>query len=384
MDKKSTVGIVKVMDGDVGKAMESLVSLLGGLDSVISLSDTVLVKPNLATDKSYLSGAVTHPEVIRKCADMAVKAGTRKVIVGDSAIIGKDTNAVIEKNGLASMISKRVEVKDFKASEMVTVAVPNATRYRRLPFPKEVMECDVIINLPVMKTHDCLPVTLGLKNMKGLVPDKVKRRIHKLGVEEAIIDINRVALADITIIDGVIGMEGDGPLDGDAANMGVIIGSFDALAAEVIAIKAMGFDPGSMSYIQMAYKAGFGEMNPDRIHIVGENLQDIKKNFKSNYFQKKEIGDKRMVIEDAEACSACRNVINMFLKEDVLHMQTDKLKDVCLAAGSYKDGTSPAGCKLLGVGNCLANCKDRFDEFVPGCPPLKRNISSAYRKLIEL
>lgn len=381
MKNKSAVAIVRVSEGNIAEAMEKLILYLGGMDRIIAPFDTVLIKPNWATDKEYTSGAVTHPEVIRKCTQMLLGAGVRKVIVGDSSIIGKDTLKVIEINGLSSLESKRVEIKDFKKSETVSIAIPNALRYRRISFPKEVMDCDVIINIPVMKTHDCLPVTLGLKNMKGLVSDRIKRRIHSIGLEEAIIDINRVVLADLTIIDGIIGMEGNGPLDGTPLGMNVLIGSFDPLAAETVAIKAMGFEPETMNYINMAYQAGFGEIHDENIDIVGEKLDEIKRRFKTDYYCRKSVGNS-IYVDDVNACSACRNIINMFLKEDASKHLGGR-KGTFIFAGAYREYSDICGCNKLGIGNCLAGSKDKFNMYVPGCPPTKRNIISAFKKLVE-
>lgn len=378
MEKKSTVAVVKVENDNIGESFSKLINLIGGMEAIIIPFQEVLIKPNLVTDAEYQSGAVTHPEVIKECVKHVLKSGAAKVIVGDSSFIGKNTELAIEKNNLRTMENSRVKVVDFKKSEYIPVAIPNALRYRRLSFPKEVMNAQIIINLPVMKTHDCLPVTLGLKNMKGVVNDKDKRKFHSWGLEEGIIDINKVVLADLTIIDGVIGMEGDGPQDGEPANAKMLIASFDALAAEVVAIQAMGFDHTSIKYVQMAYDAGFGEKDLSKINIVGDGLENVKKNFATKFYCEKSFNDEKIKVRDIHACSSCRVVINGYVKEEK-NLNLDKT--ITLYAGDVNSNEINDDGIKIGIGNCLINNKELFNVHVHGCPPQRRHIKEAVKKI---
>lgn len=375
----STVAIVKTDKDSIEDSVTKVLDLIGGFDRLIVPFDTVLIKPNWVMDVDYTTGAVTNPNIIKQCTKMALKAAAKKIVIADSSYIGLSTEGAINKSGLLDMQSKRVEIKDFKKSEYSYTVIPNPLRYRRLSIPKEVMEADIIINIPVMKTHDSLPVTLGLKNMKGIVSDKNKRRFHSLGVEEGIIDINKVALPDITIIDGTVGMEGDGPLNGTPANMNVLIASLDPLAAEIVAIKAMGLDPESMRYIQLAYEAGFGEKDINKIDIVGENLECITKKFKTSYYTKKKYEDKNIVVHDEQACSACRDSIIKFMRD----IKSRGNNEVHVVAGSTTEFSDEIGykCRSIGIGKCLYTHKDLFDGYVPGCPPLKKDIKKIYNML---
>lgn len=381
MKRKTTVAVVKIENGDVSAGFARLLSLIGGMEHLVIPFQEVLIKPNWVTDDEYTTGAVTHPDVIKECIKHVLKSGAAKVYVGDSSFVGKDTEKAIEKSGLRGLESSRVKVIDFKKSEYMYTAVPNAKKYKRLAIPKEVMQAHVIINLPVMKTHDCMPVTLGLKNMKGVLNDKDKRRLHSWGLEEGIIDVNRVVLPELTIIDGIIGMEGDGPLYGTPANLNILIASFDPLAAEVVAIKAMGFDHDEMEYIQMAYDAGFGEKDISKIEIVGDDLDKVKRVFKSNYFDGKAYNDGKVSVKDTHACSACRFILNGYIREERGLL---KEKDIRLnfLAGDIEGIQSQMDGETVGIGNCLHEHKAEFDCYVPGCPPQKRQIKAAVEKLI--
>jgi uncharacterized protein (DUF362 family) len=380
MKNKSTVAIVKIMNGDIKSGFKRIIELLDGINSLVLPYQEVLIKPNWATDKDYTTGTVTHPELIKECVKQVLKCGAAKVYVGDSSFVGKNTEDVILQSGLREIESARVKIIDFKKSTYVPVAVPNAHRYRRLNVPREVMECHTIINIPVMKTHDCMPVTLGLKNMKGILQDKDKRKFHSWGLEEGVIDVNRVALADLTIIDGIIGMEGDGPLNGTPVNANLLIASFDPLAAEVVAIKAMGFEPEEMEYIQMAYEAGFGQKDFSKINIVGEELEKVKLKFKSCYYNGKNFEDNKIVIKDQCACSSCRFILNTYVRDEIESLKEKDVK-ITFYAGELKKSLCQTEGETVGIGNCLYTEKEGFSSYIPGCPPQIRAVKAAVEKL---
>lgn len=382
MRKKSTVAIVKIINGDIKSGFKRLIELLDGINSLVLPYQEVLIKPNWAADKDYTTGTVTHPEVIKECVKQVLKCGAAKVYVGDSSFIGKNTEDVISQSGLREIESSRIKIIDFKKSTYVPVAVPNALRYRRLSMPREIMECQTIINIPVMKTHDCMPVTLGFKNMKGILSDKDKRKFHSWGLEEGVIDLNRVALADLTIIDGIIGMEGDGPLNGTPVNANLLIASFDPLAAEVTAIKAMGFEPEAMEYIQMAYDAGFGQKDFSNINIVGERLEEVKLQFKSCYYNGKALEDNKISVKDGCACSACRFVLNTYVRDEIENLK-GKDRKFNFFAGELKEDLSGAEGINVGIGNCLNINKEKFLCYIPGCPPQIRAIKAAVEGITD-
>lgn len=382
MKKKSTVAVVRVESDNITAGFARLMDLIGGMDVLVVPFHEVMIKPNWATDRDYTTGAVTHPSVIIECIKHVQKSGAAKIYVGDSSFVGKSTEGAIEKSGLRMIKSKRVKTIDFKKSEYVHVGIPNALRYRRLGLPKEIMQSQIIINIPVMKTHDCLPVTLGLKNMKGVLSDKDKRRFHSWGLEEGIIDVNRIVLPDLTIIDGLIGMEGDGPLYGTPANAKLLIASFDPLAAEVAAINAMGFDHEAMAYIQMAYEAGFGEKHLSKIDMVGDDLDSVKRMFKSSYYDGKTFHDGKIRVYDTRACSACRSVLNGYVREAAGALKEKDIGLTFLAGDLSGNGNQMDGA-TIGIGKCLYEHKQECTCYVPGCPPKKRNIKAAVEQLID-
>ena len=366
--KQSTVAVVKVKDS-IEEALDRLIACLGGLDTVILPLQTVMIKPDWSTEQPYETGAVTHPELLKALIKKVLDCGTRQVFVGDAAMVGlKTTQKAIDDSGINELGLKRVKTIDFKKSEYVDVGISNALRFRRLAFPKEYMQSQVIVNVPVMKTHNCLPVALGLKNLKSILKDEDRKRILTSGLEEGLVDVNRIALADLTIIDGIIGMDGDGPFDGTPANAKVLIGSTDPLAAEAVAIEIMGFGETPMRYMELAYEAGFGEMNLENIRLSGDSIDEVKRQFHNPSFYQKTLNHGKIKINQKNACGSCRYMFNQFLKryENELLAMDDEME---LHIGTMESGICEEEKCRIGIGDCTFSHENELSLFIGGCPP---------------
>jgi uncharacterized protein (DUF362 family) len=143
--------------------------------------------------------------------------------------------------------------------------------------PRIVTE-SAIISAAKLKTHMSTKVTLGMKNMFGLLPDKFKGKYHAKGISKVVVDINTVLKPALTVIDGFVGMEGKGPTDGTPVKMDLIIAGKDVVATDATAARVMGFEPMEISHIRTAARKGLG--NIDNIEIVGSKLDDVKQVFK--------------------------------------------------------------------------------------------------------
>ena len=131
-----------------------------------------------------------------------------------------------------------------------------------------------------MKTHKETAVTLGMKNMFGLLPEKRKIEFHLLGISKVIVDINAVLRPKLTVIDGFYALEGPGPIGGNPVKMNLIIAGQDPVATDATACRIMGIDPYQVYHIRKAYKKGFGEINSAKIDVVGERIETVKRKFR--------------------------------------------------------------------------------------------------------
>jgi hypothetical protein len=252
--------------------------------------------------------------------------------------------------------------------EPVPVLVPNGKVLKRLSVPETALSAEVIINVPVMKTHILTQVTLSLKNTKGLVFDQIKKRIHKRGLVEGIVDLNRVFTPDLVVVDGTIGMEGWGPMRGEPANRRLIVASVDAVAADATCASIMGFDPKEIDHIKRAGEEGLGTADLRLIEIVGESLEEVQKPFKRHRFDLKSIPGIE-VVEEA-ACSGCHHSVQALIahldKNDQMHL----IDGYTLVFGqNVKLGPElSGGDRLLLLGNCLRMYK-KCGIYLAGCPP---------------
>jgi uncharacterized protein (DUF362 family) len=273
--KPSQVAIVK---GARGK--EPVFKALDLIDYKTALAgySRVLIKVNFITDKTWETGATTDPVVveaiIEKLSDLPVKVN---VVESDATITNADK--AFEVTGMKEMCKRKgVEFINLRyVKDKVKLDVPNEEVLGSITVPRIVTE-SAIISAAKLKTHSSTGVTLGMKNLFGLLPDKFKAKYHARGISKVIVDINTVVKPALTVIDGFIGMEGKGPVDGSPVKMDVVIASRDVVAADATGCRVMGIDPHTLSHIRRANAKGLG--NIDDIQIVGEKIENVARNFK--------------------------------------------------------------------------------------------------------
>ena len=171
---KSTVSVVK--GTDVDSSVRKAVELIGGIRKFIQPGQTVLIKPNFAVVAPPETGIVTDPATVDAVIGVCKEADPAKVIVGESGIVGFDTSEVFQGLGLENRFERLgAELVNLDQDEAVKMDVPNGTVLKTARIFKTVYESDVVISVPSMKTHILTSATLGLKNMKGTIPDSMKK-----------------------------------------------------------------------------------------------------------------------------------------------------------------------------------------------------------------
>lgn len=237
---------------------------------------TVLLKPNLV---EYVPGAEvnTSPMLVGAVAGAFLAIGAAKVVVGEGPGHQRDTYLVITENGLEEQLRERcVRFVDLNRDEIVRV--PLKTRFTGLDalwLPRAILAADLIVSMPKVKTHHWAGVTLSLKNMFGVIPGSAygwpKNVLHWQGIDRSILDINAALPIDFVIADGVVGMEGNGPLHGPARHLGRIVLSDDPVPADFTCTRLMGLNPWRVPHLaQAAQFLGNGAM--ERIEQLGEPL----------------------------------------------------------------------------------------------------------------
>ncbi len=271
--------IVAVVEGERGHApVFKALDLINYRNALVGY-DKVLIKVNFITDRTWDTGATTDPivveAIIKKLEDLPVKI---YVVESDATITSADK--AFEATGMKDMCSRNgVEWLNLRyVKDKVKLKVPDGEALKSIIVPRLVTE-SAVISAAKLKTHMDTGVTLGMKNMFGLLPDKFKGKYHLKGISKVVVDINTVLRPALTVIDGFVGMEGQGPIDGTPVQMNLIIAGTDVVATDATACRVMGINPYEIKHIRKAYEKGLGR---SETQVVGEKLDTVTRVFKRN------------------------------------------------------------------------------------------------------
>jgi uncharacterized protein (DUF362 family) len=255
---------------DMEKEIASV--LLG--DGLALKGKTVLLKPNFV--EAHPERPInTHPSVIAGVAHACLRLGAAEVVVGEASGHRRDPWFSVLNPLLRSILDKKVKCLDLNHGDAVTIANKGGlTGLADFYLAKPVARADVLISLPKMKTHQYAGVTLCLKNLFGVLPGIYygwpKNLLHFRGIERSILDLARTVKIHYGIVDGVVGMEGDGPIMGKAKPVGALVMSSFPLAADATAARIMGFDPRKILYLIQAGRFLPG-LRQEEVSLRGEN-----------------------------------------------------------------------------------------------------------------
>jgi uncharacterized protein (DUF362 family) len=243
----------------------------------------VLLKPNLV-GPDPLGVTNTHPAVIAASRESLLRLGAEQVLIGEGPALDRDTEAILESIGLRHYAGPLAGVfVDLNVDDVEKVLLKTtASRLKELYLPKTVLGADFVISMPKLKTHHWAGVTLSLKNMFGIVPGSCygwpKNVLHWAGIDSAILDINAAVRPDFAIVDGIVGMEGNGPIQGEPKNSGVLILGDDPVAVDATCCRVMGLLPEKVRYLTQAGIL-LGHIQPDKIQQLGESVASVRTPF---------------------------------------------------------------------------------------------------------
>ena len=275
----SRVSLVRCPDYDQGRTMSAIkqaVDLLGGMQAFIKPGERVLIKPNLLKANRPEEAVTTHPEIVRAVIRLVREAGGT-AMVGDSPGFG-DLRKVCEKAGIMDVLQEEGALL-VDLEEAITVK--NTGRFQRFEVARQAHDADAIINLPKLKTHGMTTLTGAVKNLFGCIPGKRKVQAHfNAGVNhelfaQMIIELCALLKPRLTIMDAIVGMEGNGPGSGDPRSLGVVIAGEDPTAVDVVSAELVGAVLEQLPLIQAAKKTGKGQTQINAITILGEPLSSV-------------------------------------------------------------------------------------------------------------
>lgn len=243
----------------------------------------VLLKPNLVEfDPS--TAINTDPRLIGATVLALRRLGAASVRVAEGPGHRRDVQDVVTRSGLASALGEvRAPFVDLNAAEIRRVRLRSRyTELGQLWLPTPVLDADVVVSMPKLKTHHWAQVTLSLKNLFGTLPGRVygwpKNILHWAGIEPSILDIAGAVRPAYAIVDGIVGMEGNGPISGEPVAAGVLVFADDPVAADVVGATLMGFDPQAIPYLAEAGRF-LGQADRARIVQRGEDPDRLARRF---------------------------------------------------------------------------------------------------------
>lgn len=243
----------------------------------------VLLKPNFV-GPDPLGIMNTHPHLIAAARDGFLRLGAEQVLIGDGPAMDRDTQAILESVSLREYAGplSRIFV-DLNVDDVKRVSLPTrASRLKELYLPKTVLGADFLVSMPKLKTHHWAGVTLSLKNMFGIVPGSCygwpKNVLHWAGIDRSILDINAAARPDFAIVDGIMGMEGNGPLQGDPKKCGVLVFGDDPVAVDATCCRVMALLPERVKYLAAA-GTFLGHVSATKIKQLGESIESVRTPF---------------------------------------------------------------------------------------------------------
>ncbi|MFZ0522956.1 MAG: DUF362 domain-containing protein, partial [Candidatus Acidiferrales bacterium] len=226
----------------------------------------------------------THPSVIAAARESFLRLGAAQVLIGDGPAMDRDTEAIIESVRLREFVGPLTRTfVDLNVDDLKRVALStHASRLKELFLPKTVLGVDFLVSMPKLKTHHWAGVTLSLKNMFGIVPGSCygwpKNVLHWAGIDRSILDINAAARPDFAIADGILGMEGNGPIQGTPKPCGALVLGDDPVAVDATCCRVMGLRPEKVKYLNAAGTM-LGHLDPEKIQQLGETIASVRTPF---------------------------------------------------------------------------------------------------------
>lgn len=276
---ESSVSIVRCQNYDEDKVLEGLrkaIGLLGGIERFVQKGNRVLLKPNLLYGKTPEKAVTTHPSIVRGMIKI-VREGGGIPFIGDSPSVGGLLRTA-EKAGI-KRVADEMNCPLVEFDRPVLSAKGVGKHFKHLEIDQAILEVDVIINLPKWKTHVNTLLTLGVKNLFGCIPGPRKALWHLRAGEDrklfaqVLVDVYQVVKPPLTVLDGIVGMEENGPNSGRPIPLGLILASNDALSIDQVVCDLLGISRKALLTNRVALEQGIGR---DGIEVLGERVKDVR------------------------------------------------------------------------------------------------------------
>ena len=323
------------------------------LDKIIDKKDSnIVLKPNLVLPQDPKLGATTHLEILVAIIEYLQSRGFNNIKIVESSWVGASTSECFKRYGYFELSNKyNVKLVDVKQDKYILFH----TNGFDVEMSKEIIDCDFLISLPVLKGHCQTKMTCALKNMKGCISDKTKRNFHRWGLMNPIATLNSIKCADLVIVDSINGdldfEEGGNPVKTDR-----IFAARDSVLCDAFSASLLGYEVNEVPYIKLAEELGVGKTECYNLINLNQPTNSNEKKSPSgsvSYLAK--------YIDERSACSACYGNLIHAIKRLNDSGDIYKIDKVCIG----QEFRNTCNKSLIGVGSCTKN----LGKSIKGCPP---------------
>ncbi|MGM0438107.1 MAG: DUF362 domain-containing protein [Bacillota bacterium] len=328
------------------------------IEKEINKDDLIALKPNLIKAAKSETGATTDPDLTKGIIEYLRDKGFSNIIIIEGSWVGANTENAFEVCGYKD-ISKEYDIPLYNLQK--DNYKTKTSKGMEIEISEKALEVNYLINLPVLKGHCQTTITCALKNLKGCISNKEKRRFHRQGLHKPIASLNKVLKPNLIIVDGIYG-DLDFEEGGNPVKMNRLILGKDPVLIDSYAANLLGYSGEEIEYIKLAQDFGVGSLDIQEAEIIEINKDKASK-IENKSIKIKKLAEK---VKAKEACSACYGSLIHALKRVNERGELDKIKETIKIGQGYKNKEVNGP----GVGNCCSGA----DNYVKGCPPSAKDI----------
>jgi len=281
-DKQSTVGLIGCdsYDGDIFAAIKKEVE---SMQLPNFRGKRVVLKPNMVEIEEG-HPITTNPAVLAAAVKLVDYLGASEIIIAEGPGHMRDTEMVLARSGIGAMVKKLgLRFVDLNLDDIEAVQTPDSfTGLHEVYMPKTIMAADAVVSVPKLKTHHWVGVTCSMKNLFGTVPGRKygwpKNLLHQKGITKWIIDLQHIVRPQLAVVDAIIAMEGDGPINGTAKHTGFVVIGSDLAAVDATCIRTMEIAIEAIPYMYMAGQV-VGNIDEHAINVIGRSIASVRQPF---------------------------------------------------------------------------------------------------------
>lgn len=345
---------------------------LGGIKQQVPPGSRILLKPNMVVAKPNSTGATTNPLILDALIEHLVCTSPREIIIGESSEVGDDTMQAYKVTGVYDVAQKwKATLLDFKKDHQIYADVPHGKILKKVLIAETVRKVDYLINLPILKVHSQTTVTIGMKNLKGCLPDREKSRFHRLNINQCIVDLNTVIIPDLTIVDASLcSLEWE--LGGMPVQLNTILAGKNVLATDIVAASMLGYRIDEVEHLSLAAQAHLGPDNLEEIKIISpKRLREVQPGQVTGKEHHYHLPGLKII--EKGTCSSCKGA----LLAAMWRLSRERRSPSCIILmgqrvrereGEFASNLKPAK-PLLGIGQCCSGIVANYQgEQIKGCP----------------